>query len=182
MNIVVPADPQEAQCLAKISYETPGPMYIRLGKSGDPIIHETKLDFRLGKALMMAEGKSVAIFAIGSMVLVGKQAVEILGKKGLRPTLINMHTLKPLDKEIVIRIAKTHSIIFSIEEHHVEGGLGTAIAEILLEIGYSGFFKKYGIPDKLSETIGCAEYLRQYYGLSADRFAENVWEIARKSF
>jgi len=179
MTVVAPADPIEARCLAKISYETQGPMYIRLGKSGDPIIHPTRPDFRLGKALWMTEGKNVAIFAMGSMVLAVIQAREILRKRGLCPTLVNMHTLKPLDKEAIIQIAKTHDIILSVEEHRVEGGLGTAIGEILLEIRYNGFYKKIGIPDRLEKTIGCTDFLRHLYGLSPERIAETVWKTAK---
>lgn len=179
MTVVAPADPREAECLARISCETKGPMYIRLGKTGDPVIHETAPDFRLGKALTIREGKHVAIFAVGSMVSVALQAMNILKEKNVRPTLINMHTIKPLDRGAVIRAAETHDRLVSLEEHRVEGGLGSAVGEILLEMGYNGRFRKFGIPDPLGDAIGCTDHLRHVYGLSPERIAEGIRDIAK---
>src|SRR5574340_1333816 len=101
MTIVVPADPFEARRLAEICPGHKGPMYIRLGRSGDPAVHTATPDFKIGKAMIMNEGKGVAIFAVGNMVHTGKEAVELLKRKGIDATLINMHTLKPLDTRII---------------------------------------------------------------------------------
>ena len=179
MTIVAPADPREAACLARISSETKGPMYIRLGKTGDPMIHETAPDFRLGKALTIREGKGVTVFAVGSMVSVALQAMNILKENNIRPTLVNMHTIKPLDREAVVHAAETHDILISLEEHRLEGGLGTAVGEILLEIGYNGRFRKFGIPDPQRNAIGCTEHLRHVHGLSPERIAEGIRDIAK---
>ncbi len=176
MTIVVPADPFEAECLAKISYKYTGPIYIRLGKNGDRAIHDRKPDFQIGKPIFINEGKDIAIFAIGSMVYIGKQVVNILKKKGINATLINMHTLKPLDSETINDVALTHEAIFSLEEHYTNGGLGTAIAEVIAETGYNGRFRKIGI-DGLKKHIGNSEYLREKYGLTTEKIVEKILDI-----
>lgn len=174
MAVIVPADPLEAVSLAKLTYDYKSPMYIRLGKTGEPIIHEKMPEFKIGKAMLMNEGKRVAIFAIGNMVYTGKQVVEMLSKVGINPTLINMHTLKPLDDEMIIQISLNHENIFSLEEHNINYGLGSAIAEVLIENGYWGRFKRLGIPEKLGNFIGGADYLRHKYGLSPEKIYDNI--------
>jgi transketolase len=174
MSVVVPADPLEAQCLANISYEYQGPLYIRLGRAGDPYIYKNKPDFKIGKAIVLKEGKGIAIFAIGSMVYIGKQVVDMLAEKGINTTLVNMHTLKPLDVEIINQVASMHDGIFSIEEHYIHGGLGSAIAEILAEGKYNGVFKRFGIPDILKDYVGDAEFLREKCGLTPERIYHEI--------
>ncbi len=169
MSVVVPADPLEAQCLADNSYEHQGPIYIRLGRAGDPYIYKNKPDFKIGKAIVLKEGKRIAIFAIGSMVYIGKQVMDMLAEKGINATLVNMHTLKPLDVEIIEQIILMHDGIFSIEEHNIHGGLGSAIAEILVEGKYNGIFKRFGIQDILKNYIGDSEYLREKCGLTPEK-------------
>lgn len=174
MTVVVPADPMEASCLAKISYNHEGPMYIRLGRTGEPVIHGKMPDFKIGKAMILKEGKKVAVFAIGSMVHVVQQVEQELSKKRIKPTLINMHTLKPLDVCGVLEIAEKHDIIFSVEEHNVNGGLGSSLAEVLIENGYKGKFKRIGIPEKLKDNIGDAYYLRELHGLTPDLILKTI--------
>jgi len=176
--VVVPADPFEARCLAKISYEYKGPMYIRLGKTGEPAIHNWTPDFQIGKPLVIKEGKDIALFAIGSMVSVGKEVAGLLGEMGINPTVINMHTLKPFDKATVNQIASTHKALFSLEEHYTDGGLGTALAEVLLENRYSGLFKRFGI-DRLDKHIGSSDYLRAKYGLTAGEISKKILKELR---
>lgn len=171
--VVVPADPFEAKCLAKISCIYRGPMYIRLGKTGEPAIHNRTPDFQIGKPIVITEGKDIALFAIGSMVSVGKEVAGLLGEMGMNPTVINMHTLKPFDKATVNQIASTHKAIFSLEEHYTDGGLGTALAEVLLENRYGGLFKRFGI-DRLNKNIGNCDYLREKYGLNAEEISKKI--------
>ncbi|MCK5617503.1 1-deoxy-D-xylulose-5-phosphate synthase [Candidatus Pacearchaeota archaeon] len=174
MTVVVPADPIEAQQLAKISCQYQSPLYIRLGRTGDPVIHDKTCNFEIGKGMLMSEGKDLAIFAIGNMVLEAKRAVDLLQKQGISATLINMHTLKPLDRELVKQCAASHDVIFSIEEHYAIGGLGAALTEVLCETGHKGKFKKMCIPDKLNGFVGDANYLKEKYELSAKKIASNI--------
>lgn len=174
MSIVVPADPLEAEVLANISSEYLGPLYIRLGRTGEPIIHDKTPSLEIGKAMLMREGKRIALFAIGNMVYIGKQVADSLQKRGLDTTLINMHTLKPLDVETILQVATTHEAIFSLEEHNIHGGLGSAIAEVLAENRCGCYFKRFGIPEKLGNYIGNADYLRVQYGITPEKIYENI--------
>lgn len=174
MSIVVPADPLEAQVFANISSEYLGPLYIRLGRTGEPIIHDKTPSLEIGKAMLMREGKRIALFAIGNMVYIGKQVADSLQKRGLDTTLINMHTLKPLDVETILQVATTHEAIFSLEEHNIHGGLGSAIAEVLAENRCGCYFKRFGIPEKLGNYIGNADYLRVQYGITPEKIYENI--------
>ncbi len=173
VSIVVPADPFEAECLAAISYDHQGPLYIRLGRAGEPAIHTAAPEFRIGKPICLSEGKRVAVFAIGSMVFVSKQAAGLLKKKGVEITLVNMHTLKPLDTETITQIASTHEAIFTVEEHYREGGLGSAVAETLVENRYAGLFRRIGI-DSLRGHVGNAEHLKEQYGLTTEKVYQNI--------
>jgi transketolase len=174
MSVVVPADSVEAECVAQISCDYPGPLYIRMGKTGGPLIHDSKPDFIIGKGMIINEGNNVAIFAIGDMVHVGRDVVNQLKKKDINPTLINMHTLKPLDVETVTGIAQSHNAVFSLEEHSIQGGLGSAIAEVLAEARYNGIFKRIGIPERLENCIGDADYLREKYGLTSEKIFATI--------
>ncbi len=174
MSVVVPADKIEAECVARLSSDYPGPLYIRMGKNDGPLIHNSKPDLKIGKAMVLSEGTNAAIFAIGDMVNVGKQVAIKLKEKGINPTLINMHTLKPLDVETIMQIAGTHNAIFSLEEHSIQGGLGSAIAEVLAESRYNGIFKRIGIPERLEDCIGDADYLREKYGLTPDKIFATI--------
>ncbi len=168
MSVVVPADPLEARCLARVSYGVQGPLYIRLGRSGDPYVHDAEPNLKIGQALPLKEGRDVALFAIGNMVYVGKQVIDMLERKGISASLYNMHTLKPLDEKIITQVASMHEGIFSLEEHNVDGGLGSAVSEILAEQGYSGVFKRIGINEKSRRLVGDADFLREQCGLTPD--------------
>ena len=174
MTVVVPADPEEAEQLARISYEYPTPLYIRLGRTGEPSIHSESPNFEIGKGMILSEGKDVAIFAIGNMVYHAKELMDILEKEGFTITLVNMHTLKPLDIELIKECASIHQAIFTIEEHSIVGGLGSALAEVLSENSYKGVFKRIGIPEKLENFIGNVDHQRERYGLTAEKISESI--------
>lgn len=174
MSVVAPADRKEAEQLARISLTYPSPLYIRLGRTGEPVIHSGTPDFKIGKGIFLSEGKDVAIFSIGNMVYQSQLAIELLREKGLSPTLVNMHTLKPLDLDLIKDISARHQAIFSVEEHSIHGGLGSALAEVLLQNSYRGRFHIIGIPEKPENLIGTAEYLREKHGLSPRKIADCV--------
>lgn len=175
MTIVVPANTYEARCLAKASLEYKGPIYIRLERAEETITYQKSYDLEIGKAMLLREGKDVAIFAVGNMVYTGKRVADLLASKGIKATLVNMHTLKPLDSETIMQIASTHESIFSLEEHIIDGGLGSAIAEVLAEGNYNGFFKRIGI-EKLKYSIGNANFLREEYGLTVEKIYYKILE------
>jgi transketolase len=178
--IVSPADRAEAARVAEMSYRHKGPMYIRLGRNAAPAVYSKAPKFELGKAVLLEEGKRVAIFATGDMVYNAREAAGYLKKKGIYPTLVNMHTLRPLDKGMIADIASRHDHIFSIEEHNTHGGLGTSIGAVLLERGYKGTFRAIGIPDKLLKCVGDADHLRSRHGLDPRSIAGKIYKEAVK--
>lgn len=174
MSVVAPADPYEAESLAEISVLHAGPLYVRLGKTGDPCVHNGKPEFKIGRAMILNEGKEVALFATGSMVYPALQALKMLKGKGLNATLVNMHSVKPLDEDVVRQVAATHDMIFSVEEHYLHGGLGSAIAEVLSAEGSGCVLNRLGINEGLSRPVGGSEYLRDQYGLSPDKIFKSI--------
>lgn len=180
MTVVVPADPVEAERLARISYEYPSPFYIRLGRTGEPVIHQGIPDLKIGKGMVLCKGKDIAIFTIGNMLNVCKSVANMLEKKGISVTLINMHTLKPLDVDLIEECASIHNAIFSIEEHSIIAGLGSSLAEILCENSYKGKFVRIGIPEKLENYIGNADYLRDKYGLTSNKIFSRILRELRE--
>jgi transketolase len=174
MAVVVPADPIEASALAKSSVEHRGPVYIRLGRAGEPCIHEKSVEFKIGQPITLIEGKDIALVAIGNMVCTAQKVASDLERKGLKASLINMHTIRPLNKEMIQQLAATHEYIFTIEEHYKNGGLGSAVLEVLADSGYKGTLERIGIPEKLGSCSGDPEFLRSRYGLTAESILKRI--------
>ena len=173
MNIVVPANQEEAECVARISYNHNAPLYIRLGREISKSNSGNKLKFEIGKGIVLREGKDVLMVAVGNMVKQSELACDLLASKNISSTLINMHTLKPLDVDIIKEYFSCKSI-FTVEEHFVVGGLGSSVAEVLSESSYSGLFKRIGIPLKSKNIIGKPEFLREKYGLTAQGICNTI--------
>lgn len=177
MDVVAPADPAEAGLAARASAAHKGPLYIRLGNDGDPAVHDAGHSFRIGKGSVLARGRDAAIIAAGSMVSRAAAALGLLSREGISATLVNMHTLKPLDTGLVLECALGHGAVFTVEEHTVLGGLGSAVAEVLAENSYRGLFKRIGIPEMLSGAVGDAEHLRGVYGLTPEGIAGTISKL-----
>ena len=162
MTIVVPCDALEAKRATIEAASVKGPVYIRLGRSGTPLITIETDDFKIGKANILKDGKDISIFTCGHMVYEGMVACDILKKEGIDARLINMHTPKPIDKDCVIRAAKETKAIVTAEEHTIAGGFGSAIAEVVSEnypvpvkfVGIRNKFGQSGEPDELFEYFG----------------------------
>jgi len=176
MTVVAPGDVLEAEALARASVNYQGPLYIRFGRDAGSLVHQKDIHFEIGKGIVVKEGKDVCLIAAGSMLYPAKEVCEILEKQGITLTLISMHTIKPLDSELVKECAKKYRAIFTLEEHNVIGGLGGAVAEGLAEIGYKGVFHRFGIPDKFSVDfgIGKPDYLLEKMGLAPEKISETI--------
>jgi len=167
MAIVAPGDALEAKAVAEASVNYKGPLYIRFGRDIDTSIHqEESFDFEIGKGIVINRGKDICLIATGSMLYLAKLAIPGLESKGLRTTLVSMHTIKPLDKSLVEECLKDHRAIFTIEEHNIVGGLGSAVCEVVAESRFKGIFKRIGIPDEYCSDIGRVDYLREKVGLA----------------
>ncbi len=179
MTVVAPGDAKESEALARASINYLGPLYIRFGRDLDPIVHQKNFNFEIGKGIIVKEGKDICLFATGTMLYPGKMVSNILNKEGLNPTLISLHTLKPLDKKLIKDCAQKYKAIFTLEEHNIIGGLGSAVAEVLTEAKYGGFFKRIGIPDSYSPYIGKPDYLLKKFGLDIETIANLILEESK---
>lgn len=130
-NVVAPADSVETIQALRTAVETPGPFYIRLYRPPTAVVHPNGCDFRLGRAETMREGRDVAIIAVGVMVSVALQAADALAEKGIECRVVNLHTLKPTDREAILGAAEETGAIVTVEEHYLHGGLGSIVAQCL---------------------------------------------------
>lgn len=172
MVIINPADHVEAMAAVEAAINHDGPVYLRFGRLAVPQIFDESYKFELGKGVTLAEGKDATIVATGLMVPYAMEARELLLKEGIDAGVINIHTIKPIDGELLTEAAKKTGAIVTTEEHNVIGGLGSAVAEVLAEscpvpikrVGTQDVFGRSGKPNELMEM----------YGLTAENIAENV--------
>ncbi len=165
MTVVNPADGVSAMKLLEQSVAYKGPCYVRLGRSAVPLIYDESVDIKLGKANRIREGKDVAIIATGIMVNEALMASQKLSEEGVEAAVIDMHTIKPMDKDAVIEAAKQTGAIVTAEEHSIIGGLGSAVAEILSQ-NYPVRMKMVGQMDTYGES-GKPEELKVKYGMTS---------------
>ena len=184
MTVVAPADADEMTRFMAATLDWPGPIYIRLAKGGDPIISRDADGFRIGKAITLREVPEggVALIAIGVMVNRALKAAETLAGEGIGVGVLNVHTLKPLDSDTILTQARRARAVFTLEEHTLTGGLGSAVAEILIE-GLEGarpIVRRLGIPDAFPAAYGSQDSLMETYGLQPEQIAETVLATVRK--
>jgi len=184
MTVIVPADGIETANAVKAAIEKhQGPVYIRIGRGFEPPYYKTDdYGFEIGKAIKLREGTDITIIATGIAVLQAAEAADFLKENdGISVEVINMHTIKPIDKEAVINAVKNSRRILTVEEHNVMGGLGSAVAEVIVETGMACAFEKIGVPDEFS-IVGYPEDLYSYYKLDSNGIIEKVREIMGKDF
>lgn len=178
MTVIVPADgPETAQAIAAVA-EYQGPCYVRTGRNKVPTLFGPDYQFKIGKAHVFNEGKEVAIIATGIMTAEALKARDMLKAEGIDAGVINMSSIKPLDTEAIIAAAKRCGAIVTAEEHSIIGGLGSAVAETLMEAAPVPMVR-VGVKDKFG-TSGDPEGLQKHYGLSAENIAEAVKEVIKK--
>jgi transketolase len=174
ITIVTPADCSEIVKTVFAAAEHTGPMYIRLtGGPNNPIVYSAEYEFRIGKAVTLREGSDVTIIACGMMVYESLEAAKLLEVKGVSTRVINMHTLKPLDQDVLQNAFRTSKLIVTVEEHSVVGGLGSAVAEFKAGLSRVPPQLILGLPDEFGKT-GEHRYLLEKYGLVAVGIAEKI--------
>lgn len=178
LTVFVPADAVETKKAVMAAAEIKGPVYIRLGRAAVPVLHGEDFVFEPGKAVVMREGGDAAIIAAGVMVAEALAAAEELSREGISVRVLNIHTIKPLDKEAIISAAKETGAIVTAEEHSVIGGLGSAVAETVGE-HYPVPVFRVGIPDVFGES-GTPDQLMEKYGLKAHHLAAAVRKAIRR--
>lgn len=174
MTVIAPADATEAVKACLAVSEIKGPCYIRLsGGTTCPSIYQEDYDFRIGRAIRLREGTDTAIFANGLMVGEALKAAELLEKDGISAEVINMHTVKPLDTEAVAKAVQTYRHIYTVEEHTVIGGLGSAVAEWMAEHPHNCVLHRIGMQDRIYK-IGSPEFTWRQAGMCGDQIAEQI--------
>ena len=175
MTVICPADDVEARAAVRAAYAMQGPVYLRFGRLAVPVFHDAdNYHFEIGKGEQLTEGNDIAIIATGLMVNEARLAAEQLAAEGIHARVINIHTIKPLDEEIVIQAAKECGKVITAEEHSVIGGLGDAVADVLMG-KVSCKFRKIGVNDQFGQSGKAADVLREY-GLTADQIADRIRE------
>ena len=153
MTVIAPGDPNQIGKVVEASIEWEGPMYIRIGRGGEPVVYKEDYTYEIGKSITVREGDHITLIATGSIVFYAVAAAEMLAAEGIRARVIDMHTIKPLDRQAVIKAAKETGAINTAEDHNIYGGLGSAVAEVLAEEGLACKFRRLGIPTSLPATV-----------------------------
>ena len=182
MLVVAPGDPLEAALATRAVAAHPGPCYLRLGRAGEPSVHNgTHLEFKLGQALTIKDGNDLTLICTGGLLSNVVEVAQRLTKQGIDARVISMHTVKPMDVEVVLKAARETAAIFTLEEHTVVGGLGGAVAEVLMEAGECTVaFKRIGLRDTFPLKVGDQDYLRSQSGLDAAGILSTVEAVLAK--
>jgi transketolase len=170
MAVVAPCDADEMNRLMMSTLEWPHPIYIRLGKGGDKIVSEDKNGFELGKAIIMRSGTDGMFVTTGVMTQLALETADLLKKDGVNVGIVHMHTIKPFDSSGVISAIENVKAVVSVEEHIVNGGLGSALLETCSEFRPDLLSKiaRVGIPDKFATEYGSQNSLLKHWGITSD--------------
>lgn len=175
VTVMAPGDLTEAAEATKAIYEQKGTCYLRLGRGGEQKIHEKIDNFRIGKAIKINDGEKIAVFSTGAIFDEAKGAVEMLKEDGLNPALYTFPTVKPIDKDVITDCAEKFDMIVTVEEHNIIGGFGSAVAEVTAEMAdKKAKLVRVGLNDMYSCIVGTQKYLRNEYGMSAQKIADRV--------
>ena len=177
-TVIVPADAVEAAKATVAASKIYGPVYLRLGRAPLPIVTEEAEPFTIGKAQVLKEGNDLTVIACGVMVKESLEAAKFLKEKGISARVINLHTIKPIDRESIINAAKETGAIITAEEHQVMGGMGSAVAEVVME-EYPVPMKRIGILDRFGQSGKPDELMKEYH-LTADDIVLEAANILKR--
>ena len=173
MVVINPSDDVEAKAAVKAAYEYEGPVYLRFGRLAVPVINDHEdYKFEIGKGVVLREGKDVTIFATGLEVAEVNEAAKMLATDGIEAKVVNIHTIKPIDEELVVAAAKETGKVVTVEEHSIIGGLGSAICDVLSEKAPTKVLK-IGVNDVYGESGPAVELIKKY-GLDAESIYKKV--------
>ncbi len=179
MVVLSPADITEAKKCVVAAYKHKGPVYIRTTRAKTPVLFDENYEFKIGKGVIVREGKDISLIATGPMVSECIKAAESLEKQGISAGVVNMSTIKPIDEKLILKCADSTGAIITCEDHLIIGGLGSAVAEVLAEHNSNVLFSRIGVRDSFGES-GTPSELWDKYGLSSKHIAEKTIKLLNK--
>ena len=176
MTVLAPCDPDEMRLATEwCAKKSTGPVYMRLGKKGEPILTKNaKSKFEIGKLRFLTKGNDVAIISYGTMVSTAKEISENLEKKGISTSLISCHTIKPIDKKGLIKVMELHKKVVILEEHVPHGGLSSRVKEIALDNHFKGEIQCFTLKDKFIHFYGNHKELLEKHGISVQKILDKI--------
>lgn len=173
MTVLCPADAMELRALLRASFQWPGPIYMRIGKMGEPQIFPTQPYVEIGKGSLVQKGSEVCIISTGNMLSIAIETSKLLKEPA---EIISMHTVKPLDTCLLNDLSKRFSLFVTVEEHSLIGGLGSSIAEWMVDQSISVPILRIGTQDRFPHLIGSQKYIREFFGLTPQAIAARIQE------
>lgn len=177
MTVFTPCDPVETEAVTKLAAELNGPCYIRLGKGGEKDLNFDNIEYAIGKAYPLKNGYDTVIFVAGAIASEALQAAEILESKGIRCGVYSFPTVKPIDSQTILNVAEQVDYIFTLEEHNIVGGFGSAVCEVVAGKRTKAVVIRFGLEDTFTSAVGTQDYLRQYYNIDSTSIASRIYEI-----
>ncbi len=178
ITVVAPSDDWETRGATRAIAATAGTCYLRLDRVSDASAPRTGEHFALGRARVVTEGSGVAIICCGSIIGEVKKAAELVRGEGIRPSIVSLHTVNPIDADFLITLARAHPAVLTVEEHVLNGGLGGAVAEVLADAGaVPERFKRLGLPNRFTSEVGSQNYLLHARGLDSVSIAGALREL-----
>ncbi|GAA1145551.1 transketolase family protein [Nocardioides aquiterrae] len=174
LAVVAPGDPEETGAVLMDLIERGGPAYLRLGKAGERSVHASRPDVARGQAVTLRNGTDVALVSTGAMLPVVVDAADDLDQLGISSTVVSSPWIAPFDESTVRRLASTHRLMVTVEEHSITGGLGGAAAEVLAESGSACPLMRIGVSHKFNSVVGDQGYLREVHGLTRQSISKRV--------
>lgn len=180
MTVLCPGDALELRALFKEALKHEGPVYLRIGKKGEEKVHAQEPSLQIGKALIVKEGKDVCLLSTGNMLSLAISAAGMLESQGISTQVVSMHTVKPLDRASLIEYAGQFSVLASIEEHSLIGGLGGALAEWAIDDRVKPPILRFGTKDEFSHKLGSQEFVREQFNLTPSQIATAIYQEHQK--
>lgn len=180
MTVICPGDAFEVRAALRAALKHNGPVYIRLGKKNEPLIHKEVPKFEIGKGIVVNKGEDVCLLSTGNLLPVAVDAGKLLDSKDVSTQVVSLHTVKPLDKELLSKVFDKFKLVVTIEEHSLLGGLGSSISEWLVDNNQQNKLLRFGTEDKFLHEVGEQEYVRKKFGLTPDKISEKIMKNFNK--
>jgi len=176
MTVLCPADAMELRSLLRLSFQWPGPIYMRIGKTGEPKIHPEPPALTIGKGHLLQNGRDLCLLSTGNMLPIALETANILKTSGIETEIVSLHTVKPLDTDLLSQLSIRFPLLVTLEEHSLIGGLGSYVAEWMADHAISLRLLRFGTQDKFPHPIGSQKYIRELFGLTPEKIASRILE------